>query len=191
MADSSGSVLLGGAGDDLVVDVGDVHGEGDVEPTPDQIPTDDVELDRAATVTHVRVVVHGRPADVHRHLPLASGNEVDLLVGQGVVEPQHAVGRVPGGSASWRELTGGVAQRATGGAWSCVGKGDGSERSGERSPDQGRETIATAQAAMASLRPTAPTPSPNLGRRVTSGPSAPSRAAPAKAAVRRSRMAAT
>src|SRR5262249_8206397 len=84
-----GAALLGGAGDDLVFDVRDVADEVDVEAAPLEIPADDVEHDRGATVTDVRHLVHGRATDVYRDPTGVAGDELDLLARERVVEKDH------------------------------------------------------------------------------------------------------
>ncbi len=54
-------------GDDLVVDVGDVRDEAHVQPRPGQVPPQHVPRHVEAAVTEVGLVVHRRPAHVHRH----------------------------------------------------------------------------------------------------------------------------
>ena len=53
--------------DDLVLDVGDVGDEPDVEPAPREVAPQDVVLQRRPAVAEVRRAVHGRAAQVDRH----------------------------------------------------------------------------------------------------------------------------
>ena len=75
--------------DDLVVHVGDVLHEGDVEAPPGQIAADDVEADEGAGIADMDVVVHGGAADVHADLALVDGLEFFLGAGLGVVNLDH------------------------------------------------------------------------------------------------------
>ena len=85
-----GDPLLRGAGDDLVLDVGHVAHEGDVEARPLEVATDDVEHDRGACVADVRLVVDRRPAHVERHLARLARDELDRVAHQRVADPHHA-----------------------------------------------------------------------------------------------------
>ena len=81
------------AGDDLVVDVGDVaHVRHPVAPAA-QIAHDHVERHQHPRVAEVAVVVDGHAAHVHPHVPGLDRTELLLRPGQGVVDPQH--GRRP------------------------------------------------------------------------------------------------
>ena len=73
-----GRAALGGAGDDLVLDVGDVADEAHVEPTPLEVATNRVVHDRRAAVPDVRDVVDGRAADVDRDLAGLTRDELDV-----------------------------------------------------------------------------------------------------------------
>jgi hypothetical protein len=57
--------ILGGAPDDLVVDVGDVAHVREAVATVPQIAAHDVEHEQHACMTDVHEVVHGEPAYVH------------------------------------------------------------------------------------------------------------------------------
>ncbi len=71
--------------DDLVIDVGDVTREGQFVTAP-QHACEQVENDRGARVADMRIVVDGRPAQVHRHLARLEGLEGDFLSLERVVE---------------------------------------------------------------------------------------------------------
>ena len=76
-----GTALLVGAVDDLVVDVGDVLDEADVEALPLQVAADHVEGQERARVADVDVVVDRRAADVHRDLARLARDELLLASG--------------------------------------------------------------------------------------------------------------
>ena len=80
--------LLGGLGQDLVVDVGDVADEVDVVAAGGQPAAQHVEVDRRAHVADVRLGLHGETADVDPRPALDEGDEVAHLARRGVVEPQ-------------------------------------------------------------------------------------------------------
>ncbi len=80
---------FGGAGDDLVVDVGDVRDVGDLVARPDQIATQHVEDQRESTVPEMGRPVHGRTAHVHRDPARVPGGEGDDLPPGGVEQRQH------------------------------------------------------------------------------------------------------
>ena len=84
-----GPALLGGLHQDLVVDVGDVADEGDLEPAVGQPAAQHVEVDRRADVADVRLPLHGEPADVDARPALLKGHERAHLAGHGVVEPDR------------------------------------------------------------------------------------------------------
>ncbi len=86
-----GPVLLGGLGEDLVVDVRDVADEVDGIPARHQPAAEHVEVDGRAHVSDVRLGLHGESTDVDPRLPLLEGDEVADLTGRGVVEPQPAL----------------------------------------------------------------------------------------------------
>ena len=80
--------LLRGAGDDLVVHVGEVGDVGDLVAGVPQVPGDHVEYDHAPGVAHVDVVVDGHSADVHPDLSGLDGLELLQGVREGVVDPE-------------------------------------------------------------------------------------------------------
>ena len=84
---------FGGAGDDLVFDVGDVADVVDVEPGPLEVPADHVEDQRRAPVTDVGDVVDGGAADVDRHLSRVAGHELHGVAQQRVADPDGHGGR--------------------------------------------------------------------------------------------------
>ena len=77
---------LVGALDDLVVDVGEVLGEGHLVAAVGKPAADDVEGEEGAGVADVDVVVDGGAAHVHADLAGNEGFEVDLGAPGGVVE---------------------------------------------------------------------------------------------------------
>ena len=81
--------LLGSAADDLIVHVGHVLHEGDIEAAPDEVAADHVEGDERARVADVDAVVHRRPADVHGDLPRLDRFEVHLLAAARIVQLDH------------------------------------------------------------------------------------------------------
>ena len=90
---------LGGFGEDLVVDVGDIADERDViavaarQPAPQHI-----EGDGETDVADVRRRLGGEPADVDADLARGDGHEVAQLLGGGVEESKaHPVK----GSGAW------------------------------------------------------------------------------------------
>jgi hypothetical protein len=83
---------LGGTGDDLVLDVGDVAHVGDVEADPLEVATDHVEHERGASVAHVGDVVDRRAAHVHRDLPGLAGDQLDRVAQQRVADPDGGHG---------------------------------------------------------------------------------------------------
>ena len=81
--------LLGGAPDDLVVDVGEVAHEGDVVAAEAQIAVEHVDGDQGARVADVRAVVDGDAAPVDADAARASrGAERLLAPGERVGEDQ-------------------------------------------------------------------------------------------------------
>jgi hypothetical protein len=64
--------LLGGL-DDLVLDVGDVANERDIETLPDQISADHIKSDGGSTVADMRLGLNSRPAKIDAHLSLVTG----------------------------------------------------------------------------------------------------------------------
>ena len=82
-----------GAGDDLVVDVGEVAHEGDVVAEEAQVAEHDVEGHQRARVADVRAVVDRHAADVHADFAGKQRDEFFEAAGQCVVEFQgHMVG---------------------------------------------------------------------------------------------------
>jgi len=80
--------------DGLVVHVGQVHDEPDVEALPLQVPMHQVVDDEAPVVADVGVVVDGRSARVHPRPPLLQGLEGVQGSREGVVEFQRHAGRM-------------------------------------------------------------------------------------------------
>jgi hypothetical protein len=78
------------AEDDLVVDVGHVLDEPDVEPGG-EVTAQHVEDDGGAPVSDVGVTLDGRPAHVHADATRLGGHERDLLATEGVVEHEGMV----------------------------------------------------------------------------------------------------
>jgi hypothetical protein len=72
--------------EDLVVDVGDVADEGDVETLGRQPATQYVERDAAADMPDVGQSLDGGPAEVDRGVPVAQGYEVTDHTRHGVVK---------------------------------------------------------------------------------------------------------
>jgi hypothetical protein len=62
------AILASGALDDLVLDVGDVRHEADLEPAPLEVAAQDVVDERGATVAEMRRAVHGGTAQVDADL---------------------------------------------------------------------------------------------------------------------------
>ena len=85
----SGAPFLGGAADDLVVHVGHILHEGDIEAAPAEVTANHIEGDERARVADVDAVVHRGPADVHGHLPGLDGFEVDLASQARIVQLDH------------------------------------------------------------------------------------------------------
>ena len=75
--------------DDLVLDVGDVGDEPDVEPAPREVAPQDVVLQRRPAVAEVRRAVHGGAAQVDRHRAGVAQRQLADLPGGGVVQAQH------------------------------------------------------------------------------------------------------
>ena len=80
------AALLVGAIDDLVIDVREVLGEGDLVAARDEPAADHIEADERTGVADVDVVVDGGAAHVHADLALLDGAEVLFLVGGAVVD---------------------------------------------------------------------------------------------------------
>ena len=89
-----------GAGEEIVVDVGDVADAVGFEATVDQPPLEDVEDQEGGRVPDVGGVVRGDPADVHRH-PSSCRREVDDGAAGRVVQAQWPV-RHPWGTRGAR-----------------------------------------------------------------------------------------
>ena len=81
-----------GALDDLVVHVGEVPHEPHLVAAEEQVAPDHVEGQRAPGVAHVGEVVHRDPADVDTDPPRDEGDELLLLAGERVVDPQGQTG---------------------------------------------------------------------------------------------------
>ena len=84
------AALLGGPGDDVVVDVGDVRHVADLEAPELEEAPQHVEDEGEAAVPEVRDVVDGRAADVHRHAALLAQFEGSDRARRRVVEAQHS-----------------------------------------------------------------------------------------------------
>ena len=82
----AGQAFLVGTGDDLVIHVGEVAREGDVESGVAQVAHQHVEHHGGAGVSDVAQVVRGDAADVHVDLAGHGRLEVFLLAGQGIVQ---------------------------------------------------------------------------------------------------------
>ena len=74
--------VLGGAVDDVVVDVGDVPDVRDLEAAVPQVAAHDVEGDQRAGVANVAVVVDGESTDVHLHVAGRQWLQCLLAAGQ-------------------------------------------------------------------------------------------------------------
>jgi hypothetical protein len=98
-------LVLLGALDDLVLDIGDVANVGDLVTERPQPAPDHVERDQEPRMPQVTIIVYGHPAHVHAHPPRIDGNEFLLFPRQRVIDLQHAVCRsgrrrsMPAGSA--------------------------------------------------------------------------------------------
>ena len=79
---------LRGLGEDLVVDVGDVRDDGDVEPLMGQPTAQHVEDHFFANVPEMGGGLHRQSTVVDRHLPGNQGNELLDGSGGGVVQAQ-------------------------------------------------------------------------------------------------------
>ena len=86
------------AGDDLVVDVGDVAHVRHLVAQAAQVAHDHVERHQHPRVAEVAVVVDGHAAYVHPHAPGLDRTEFLLRSRQGVVDPQHGRRPNPWGS---------------------------------------------------------------------------------------------
>ena len=82
------AALGGGAGEDLVVDVGVILHKGHLIAQPEQVTAQHIPHDVAAGMAEVAEVVDGDAAAVDRDLARAEGHEVGLGPGEGVGEPQ-------------------------------------------------------------------------------------------------------
>ena len=80
----------GGATDDLVVDVRDVHDPADGVAAPPEVTDEQVGEQERAEVADVRGAVHRRAARVHADAVVAQRYQGPLLAGQRVVEPDLA-----------------------------------------------------------------------------------------------------
>ena len=67
---------LGGAGDRLVVDIGQIHDLRDPPALPLQVPPQDVFPEEGPEVSDVHDVVDGRSAGVHPDVPGLEGRDV-------------------------------------------------------------------------------------------------------------------
>ena len=81
-----GAALLGRLDEDLVVDVGDVADQRDVEAARGQPAAQHVEVHRRADVTDVRLRLHRQPAQVDPHASRLARDEVAGGARRGVVE---------------------------------------------------------------------------------------------------------
>ncbi len=84
-----GRLPLRGAGDDAILDVGDVADELHVEAAPLEIATDGIEDDCGTAVAEMRIVVRRRAAHVHRDVAGHLRHELDLGASRGVVDAEH------------------------------------------------------------------------------------------------------
>src|SRR5699024_1525001 len=91
-----GHVRLGGLGQDLVVDIGDVAHQGDLEATAPQPPHQDVEGDRATQVADVWGPLHGSATQVDAHVPSGTGHEVADFTGGGIMQANVHAGEFTG-----------------------------------------------------------------------------------------------
>ena len=80
------AALLVGAIDDLIVDVREVLGEGDLVAARDEPAADHIEADERTGVADVDVVVDGGAAHVHADLALLDGAELFFFVCGAVVD---------------------------------------------------------------------------------------------------------
>ena len=80
----------GGATDDLVVDVRDVHDPADGVAAPPEVTDEQVGEEERAEVADVRGAVHRRAARVHADAVVAQRYQRPLLAGQRVLEPDLA-----------------------------------------------------------------------------------------------------
>ena len=93
-----GLAVFGGAGDDFVVDVGDVAHVMQLIAQRAQVAGDGVENDHHARMADVAVVVHGHAADVHADFACVQRAEEFFLPAQAVVKLQGAHGFSSGSS---------------------------------------------------------------------------------------------
>jgi hypothetical protein len=98
-----------GAGDDLVVDVGDVRHVADLEARPLEVPAEDVPHEAEPAVPDVGHVRHGDAADVDGRLPRLPEVEGPDGAGGGVMQAEHPtrLPRGPGPARGARTATGG------------------------------------------------------------------------------------
>src|ERR1019366_8991875 len=85
-----GPALLGGPGDDVVVDVGDVRHETDLETPELEEAPQYVEDEGHAAVAEVRDVVDGEATDVHRHAAFLPKLEGPDGARRSVMKAQHS-----------------------------------------------------------------------------------------------------
>jgi hypothetical protein len=83
-----GLAELGGALDDLVVDVGDVADVGDLGIAASEVAVNDVVGHERARVADVERAVDGGPANVHAYVLRVGGLELHLAPAQGVVDAE-------------------------------------------------------------------------------------------------------
>src|SRR5699024_7809557 len=84
-----GLAVVCGLGEDLVVDVGDIADQGDLQSVAaDQPPAQDVEGHREPDVTDVRGTLGGEATDVDADPSGLQRHEVPQLAGGGVIEAQ-------------------------------------------------------------------------------------------------------
>jgi hypothetical protein len=81
-----GPSLLFGLDQDLVVDVGHIGDDRDLEPGVFEPAPQDIENDLFADMSDMRRVLDGQPAVVDPHLARAKGHEVPDLAGCGVIQ---------------------------------------------------------------------------------------------------------
>ncbi len=94
-----GPARVGGLGDDLVVDVGDIADQQHVHSVVDEPATQHVVVQRTPDVPDVRDALHGGPADVHGRRAGPRGRELAHLPGRGVEQSKGHVVRWYGSTA--------------------------------------------------------------------------------------------
>src|SRR3990170_4197466 len=77
---------LGGADDDLIIYVGEVHHLAHLVAAEFQVATDDIEHYRAHGMPYMGFVVHCRTTDVHSHLHGREWLEDFLSAGERVID---------------------------------------------------------------------------------------------------------